>query len=56
MNKHKVLLVEDNVFHRNGVQMYLEHHGFATLTAEDAETAWCLAAEQRPDVFTELGG
>lgn len=50
MSKHKVLLVEDNVFHRHGVQMYLEHHGFATLTAEDAETASHLAAKQRPNV------
>lgn len=30
--------------------MYLEHHGFATLTAEDAATAWDLATEHRPTV------
>ena len=50
MSKPTVLLVDDNVFHRHGVQMYLEHHDFVTLTAVDAQTAWCLAADQQPDV------
>jgi len=43
-----VLVVDDNDFNRDGVVLYLRSFGMATLEAGDEETAYALAAAERP--------
>lgn len=45
-----VLLVEDDLDTREMYEMFLEHEGFAVITAADAEAAWLVAREQRPAI------
>lgn len=44
-----VLIVEDHVFSRRGLGQYLQSEGFTTLEASDAESAFALAQQWRPD-------
>jgi DNA-binding NarL/FixJ family response regulator len=43
-----ILVVEDNVFNRQGVCWYLQQQGFRVLTAGDAQTAWETAVSHQP--------
>jgi len=46
----KVLLVEDNMFNREGMALYLSRRQFEVLEAGDRETALALAQSHRPAV------
>jgi DNA-binding NarL/FixJ family response regulator len=46
----KVLLVDDNTFHRGGVRRYLKQKGFHVFEAGDEATAWQIASAQTPAV------
>lgn len=43
-----LLLVDDDVFNRQGIQLYLKGEGFDVLEAGDEETAWNLAEAHLP--------
>jgi CheY-like chemotaxis protein len=45
-----LLLVDDDVFNREGLRLYLEREGFRLLEAGDEASAWALALGQPPDV------
>jgi len=45
----KVLLVDDDVFNRDGMRLYLTHEGLEILEAGDEAGAWALALAQAPD-------
>lgn len=42
-----ILLVDDNVFNRDGIRLYLSRKGFDIQEAGDEATAWELAQDQR---------
>lgn len=44
-----ILLVDDDVFNRDGVRLYLTREGFEVWEAGDEETAWQLAAARTPN-------
>lgn len=48
-DNHLVLIVDDNDFNRDGLALYLQNSGYATLEAGDAATAYDLAEAHRPD-------
>ncbi|MBA3887632.1 MAG: response regulator [Acidobacteria bacterium] len=48
--RHRVLLVEDHLDTRDMYAWSLEASGFDVLTASDADGAFALAADKRPDV------
>ncbi len=48
-HNHLVLVVDDNDFNRDGLVLYLQNSGYATLEAADAATAYALAEAHRPD-------
>lgn len=50
MGAIKILLVDDDVFTRIGLCLYLQEQGYVVVEAGDAETARLLVAEQRPPV------
>lgn len=45
-----VLIVDDDELTRLGVSLFLQGHGFQTLEAGDAHTAWSIAISHIPDV------
>lgn len=44
-----ILLVDDNIFNREGMRLYLQREGFNVQEAGDEATAWGLASAQRFD-------
>ncbi len=48
-DNHLVLIVDDNDFNRDGLVLYLQNSGYATLEAADAATAYTLAEIHHPD-------
>jgi DNA-binding NarL/FixJ family response regulator len=44
-----LLLVDDDVFNREGLRLFLERAGFRLLEAGDEASAWALALEHQPD-------
>lgn len=46
----RVLVVDDDLFNREGVRLYLSRSGYRVHEAGDVETAWQQAAEHQPDV------
>ena len=47
--KRQVLIVDDNDFNRDGLVLYLQNSGYATLEAADAAAAYALAETHHPD-------
>ena len=47
-DNHLVLIVDDNDFNRDGLALYLQNSGYATLEAGDAATAYAPAEAHRP--------
>lgn len=46
----KILIIDDDIFNRDGLRLYLKHQGFEILEAGDAATAYQVATAQQPDV------
>lgn len=46
-----ILIIEDDALSRKLVRDVLQHQGFVTIEAEDAETGISLAQERRPDLI-----
>lgn len=44
----KILLVEDDVFSRDGIGRYLREQGFDVCEADNAKTAWQMALHEKP--------
>jgi len=43
-----VLIIDDDVFNRSGINTYLTRHGYTVMEAGDEETALLLAGEHKP--------
>jgi two-component system cell cycle response regulator DivK len=51
-----ILLIEDNAHHARLVRRILEPHGYRVLHAEDGESGWRMAVEEKPDlILLDLG-
>lgn len=51
MNKHKVLIVDDNRKTVAMIRLYLEHDGYDVLTAYDGQQALAITQTQQPDLI-----
>jgi len=51
IDKHKVLLVDDDVGFLKATSLMLQHLGFDVITAEDGQTGLVAAREHHPDVI-----
>lgn len=49
MRKPKILLVDDDMFNRDGVSRYLHQHGYAVVEAQCAASALRLLDTEKPD-------
>lgn len=48
LSNNTVLIVDDDAFNRNGINLYLTSHGYSVLEAGDEETAFALAGKHLP--------
>jgi two-component system cell cycle response regulator DivK len=51
VDRHRVLLIEDNEKNLKLARDLLQYHGFHTLEARDAETGLQIASESTPDII-----